>query len=261
MAWASFNDREQVNASGFDSKAEKYVRPDLEGWLSASNVRKKAEKQGKANQPMSDASSLDDTESQIVDWVNSRGRTCREDVVRHLSDLERELAHLDDEQELVALGQEVQETKRNTELDLERKVRDGKNLLAVPEKEIFNLRTDFEAFRKEAGLTRLPDDSHRSNALAVIFSCLLIEAALNASLLMDVIPTGLLGAIGQMILISGVNVFILGFPAGELLRHTHHWQRSRVVICSVLFGSFALIAAVFNLTVGHFRDSIQAVLI
>ena len=260
MAWAGFSDREQGNVPGFDPKTEKYVRLDLDRWLSDHDVLRKAEEQGKANQPPSDASGLDGTESQIVAWINYRGRRCREDVARHLSDFERELAHLEDDQELVVLGQEVQEAKRNAELGLERRVRDGRNDLAVLENEVSNVRKDLEAFRKEAGLTRLPDYSHRSTAWMFILGCALAEVVLNASLLMDVIPTGLLGAIGQMILISGVNVLIFGLPAGELLRHTNHRRRSRTAVCWALIVVVALLVVGFNLAVGHFRDSIQAVL-
>ena len=260
MAWAGFKDPEQGSVPGFDPKTEKYVRLDLDRWLTDHDVLRKAEEQGKANQPPSDASGLDGTESQIVTWINYRGRRCREDVARHLSDFDRELAHLEDDQELVILGQEVQEAKRNAELGLERRVREGRNGLAVLANEVFGVRKAFEAFREDAGLTRPPDYSHRSTAWMFILGCALAEIVLNASLLMEVLPTGLLGAIGQMILISGVNVVIFGLPAGELLRHANHRRWSRTAFCWAALVVVALLVVAFNLAVGHFRDSIQAVL-
>lgn len=260
MAWAGLEDRKEGSAAGFDPQTEKYVRLDLDRWLGDHDVLRKAEEQGKAGQPPSSASSLDGTESQIVAWINYRGRRCREDVARHLSDFERELAHLEDDQELVVLGQEVQETKHNAELRLEQMVREGRNGLTVLESDVSYVRDDLKSFRRRAGLTRLPDYSHRSTAWMFILGCALVEIVLNATLLMDVIPTGLLGAVGQMILISGVNVAIFAFPAGELLRQTNHWRRSRTAVCWMAIAIVVLFVFAFNLAVGHFRDSIQAVL-
>ena len=260
MAWVGSSDPEQGSVLGFDPNAEKYERLDLERWLQQHDVLKKARDQGAVNQPPSEASSPDANELQIVDWINHRGRKCREDVARLLSDFERELAQLGDEQELAVLEQEVQQIEKNAEIALERKVKDGRNRLARLEREVSDARQDLKTFQEESGLTRLPDYSHRSTVWIFILACGVFEILVNASLLMDVIPMGLLGAVGQMALISGVNVAILGFPMGELLRQTNHVQRSRAGFSWAGIILFMLLAFLFNLAVGHFRDSIQVVL-
>lgn len=260
MPWAGLSNTNLENKPCFDSTTEKYVPLDSEKWLDDHDVLKMAEQQGRADQPPSDAYGLDGTESQIVTFINSRGRKCREAVARHLSDFERDLADLENEQELAVLRQEVREARRIAEQRLEQKAGEGRTNLAIRKNEVSDAREHMKAFRRKASLTRLPDYSHRSTAWMFILGCALAEIVLNASLLMDVIPTGLLGAIGQMILISGVNVVIFGLPAAELLRNTNHWRRSRAASCWAALVVLALLVVAFNLAVGHFRDSIQAVL-
>ncbi len=260
MAWAGFGDPEQGSVPGFDPSAEKYERLDLERWLKGHDVFKKARDQGAANQPPSEASSLDAIELQIVDWINHRGRKCREDVARLLSDFERELAQLENVQELAFLEQEVHQIEKNAEIALERKVKEGRNRLARLAREVSVARQDLKTFQEESGLTRLPDYSHRSTVWMFILGCAGVEIILNASLLMDVIPLGLLGAVLQMALISGVNVAVLGSPMGALLRQRNHVQRSRAAFSWAVIILITLVAFLFNLAVGHFRDSTQVVL-
>ena len=260
MPWAGLYDPEQGSIPGFDPTTEQYVRLDLDRWLKEQKVLKKANYQGMANQPPSDATSLDATELQIVDWINHRGRKCREDAVRHLSDFERELAHMENDQELIVLEQTVHQIENDADIELERKERKGRNSLALLGKEVSDVRQDFETFREESELTRLPDYTRSSTVWRFILGCALAEIVLNASLLMDVIRSGLLGAVGQMALITGVNVVICGFPMGELLRQQNHVRRSRSLVSWVGIVLFTLFATAFNLAVGHFRDSIQVVL-
>ena len=77
---------------------------------------------------------------------------------------------------------------------------------------------------------------------------------------MDANPFGLLGAIVQMALICAVNVLIMGWCMGGLLRLWNHVS----FLVKVLSAFAALVAMVlvtgFNLAVGHFRDSMQAIL-
>ncbi len=254
-------DSEQDNVPGFDPRAEKYVRLDLDRWLKKHAVLEKAKEQGKANQPPSDATSLDATELEIVDWINHRGRKCREDVVRHLSDFERDLVHMENDQELVFLKQKVRQAEKNAELKLERTVRGGRNDLSTTRDDVSTVRQDFQTFVEQARLTRLPDYSHRSSSWMIIGVCVLFEIVLNAMYLSGVMEAGLLGAIGQMALISGINVLLFGLAMGELLRLTNHVQWTRKIVSWLAIGLLVLpMVAVFNLGVGHYRDSVQAIL-
>lgn len=255
MAWADSH-----GDQGFDPIKEKYVRLDLERWLKQHGVVKKAKSQGQKNKPSSDSSSLDGNELQIVDWINHRGRKCREDVVGHISDFERELAVMENDAELTALQHRVHQIEKNAEIALERKVIDGHNRLTRLGEEVVEARQDFHSFKAQSKLTRPPEYSHRSTFWWFIVACVSLEIILNASLLMDVIPSGLLGAIFQMVLISSVNVFLCGFPMGGFLRLRNHVQWSKTTVSWIGMTSITLFALIFNLAVGHFRDSVQLVL-
>ena len=253
-------DGEQDSVPGFDPIREEYVRLDLDRWLKKHRVLKKAREHGSSNLPPSAASDLDSTELEIVDWINHRGRKCRQDVVRHLSGFERELARMENDQELIVQKHKVDQIEKNSEIELERKTNEGRNALIGLAQEVATGRRDFEKFRTRSSLTRLPDYGNRCAALIFISVCFVVEVVLNASLLMDVNPFGLMGASMQMSLISAVNIWIGGLLMGGLLRRKNHmdlWPRTLSWLGIVL--TTAVIAG-FNLFVGHFRDSVQKVM-
>ena len=252
--------REQDEIPGFDPIQEKYVRLDLELWLKKHRVLKKAREQGRANLPPSEASDMDATELEIVDWINHRGRKCREDVVRRLSDFERELAVMENDQDLIVQKHRVDQIDKNADIELERKTDEGRNVMSGLEKRVVYGHRDFEEFQQRSALTRLPDYTNRSRALIFIVVCCFVEAILNASLLMDVNPFGLVGSSIQMGLISAVNILIGGLLMGGLLRQKNHvkWSNKTFSWLGIILTTVAIIG--FNLFVGHFRDSVQSVM-
>lgn len=246
------------NLPGFDPVAEKYVQLDLKKWLADHGIEKEGARRGGENQPAGEEDALDAVEAQIVDWVNRRGRVCRQNVAGYLSDLERELADMEDDAELRILEDRVGELRQDAEIELERMVDAGRTALVDKEEAVSAGTAEFERFRTRERLTRLVDYSHRAKALWFVFGCAFIEVVLNASLLMDVNPFGLLGSTMQMGLISAVNVLFLGLVMGSLLRQSNH--RAAVRKVASWFGIALVIAVVFafNLAVGHFRNSMQA---
>ena len=247
------------NEPGFDRTTEKYLPLDLTAWLKKHGIESEGRKQGANDQPSADSEELDATEANILAWVHRRARVCRDNVGGHLSDLERELAVMDNDQQLVTLGQRVGQMEQDAKLDIERKVGEGRNTLVTLEQAIREDSDDFRAFRLSHGLTRQPDYSHRNAALPFILICFVVEVVLNAALLMEVNAFGLIGSTAQMGLISAVNVLICGLAMGGLLRQSHLRAVARKV--TAWLGIVALLACVgtFNLAVGHFRDSMQAV--
>ena len=246
------------NIPGFDRAKEQYAQLDLTQWLKEHRIEDEGKRRGRENQPAAEDDSLDAFESQIVDWVNRRGRVCRENVSGHLSDLERELANMENEAELTILENRVGELKQEAEIALEGGIDAGRTRLTEAEEAVRNGSAEFERFRRRGRLTRLADYSQRRTALRYIFGCGFIEILLNASLLMDVNPFGLVGSTMQMTLISLVNVVFAGLVMGVLLRQRNHVAVSRKALA--WSGIVLLVAAilVFNLAVGHFRNSMQA---
>ena len=248
------------NEPGFDRTTEKYLPLDVTAWLKKHGIEKEGRKQGANNQPAPDSEDLDATETNIRAWIHRRARICRDNVGGHLSDLERDLAVMDNDQQLVTLGQRVGQMEQDARLALERRLGEGRNTLVTLEQAIREDSDDFRSFRHSQGLTRQADYSHRNGALPFIVICCFIEVGLNAALLMEVNAFGLIGSLAQMSLISAVNVLICGLAMGGLLRQSN--LRAVPRRAAAWLGILVLLAFVgaFNLAVGHFRDSMQAVI-
>lgn len=243
---------------GFDRAKEQYAQLDLTQWLNEHRIEDEGKRRGRENQPAAEDDSLDASESKIVDWVNRRGRVCRENVSGHLSDLERELADMENEAELTILENRVGELKQEAEIALESGIDAGRTRLTEAEQAVRDGSAEFERFRRRGGLTRLVNYSQRRTALRYIFGCGFVEVLLNASLLMDVNPFGLIGSTMQMTLISLVNVVFAGLVMGVLLRQRNHVAVSRKALAWTGIVLLVVAVFVFNLAVGHFRNSMQA---
>ena len=247
------------NIPGFDPRREEYLPLNLGDWLITHRVAAEGEKLGRNNKPSAEEHGLDAMEMKIADWINQRGRICRQNVGTHLSDLERELVDLEGEEQIAIREQRIAQRIREAELALDGKVRTIRNALSDKENDVRVGAQEFARFRRESRLTRLPEYGHRRSAGWTIAICALVEVVLNASLLMEVNPFGLLGSTMQMSLISAVNVLFAGLAMGALLRQRNHVSMARKGIAWA--GMAVLLAAVvaFNLAVGHFRDSMQAI--
>ena len=247
------------NIPGFDRVKETYISLDLDKWLTDHGVVDEGRRLGEKNQPHAEAKGLHATENRILDWINQRGRICRENVSGHLADLALNLVDKEDEEELAILEQQVRQITRDGNASIEHEVNKGRNSLTGIEQDVRDTNKDFAAFRNNAGLTRLPDYSHRKSAIYIIFMCFAIEVVLNATMLMEVNTFGLIGSIGQMGLISAVNVLILGIAMGSLLRQIHHVAMRRKIISWVGVAFISVLVFGFNLAVGHLRDAMKSI--
>ena len=248
------------NIPGFDPRKEEYIPLDLDDWLAQHRVAAEGEKLGRANKPAAQDDGLDAMESDIKDWINRRGRICRQNVGGHLADLQRELADLENKEQLAIREQQVTQEMGKAKAALDDTVRTIRNDLTDKEDDVRIGNRELERFRHQNRITRLPDYSHRRSSAWAIGICAVVEIVLNASLLMEVNAFGLLGSVMQMSLISAVNVLFAGLAAGALLRQCHHVSLVRKGMAGI--GVLLVLAAVFvfNLAVGHFRDSMEAIL-
>ncbi|MDE0420257.1 MAG: hypothetical protein OXK76_05115 [Gammaproteobacteria bacterium] len=248
------------NEPGFDEVKERYVQLDLEAWLAKHAIREEGRRQGAANLPAPDVDGLDATEEKILAWVNLRARVCRRNVSDHLADLERELTDIESDQDLADLKLEVSEIGRDGELALGGQVERGGHLLLGAKEAVREDTADFRAFRRRARLTRQADYSHRRWSLPVILTCFVVEIVLNATLLMEVNAFGLVGSSIQMALISFVNIFAAGLAMGFLLRQRNHVGVTRRSLAWIGIVVLLGTTVAFNLAIGHFRDSMQAII-
>ena len=247
------------NIPGFNPINGEFNRLDLDRWLKDHGIIEQAKLLGEQDKPAANEE-REGIPARIIAWVNRRGRICRQNVSNHLSDLERDLADMESPEQLGIIEQEVDELLGRAELNLDSKVRDGSNHLTVAERDLREEDKDFHMFRLESGLRRSPDYSGRKSAIWYITAFFVVELLLNATMLMDANPFGLLGSAVQMGLIGAVNIWIMGWCMGGVVRQIHHVEAVRkrlFLLLAVLVVSFVVC---FNLMVGHFRDSMQAIL-
>ena len=245
---------------GFNPDAGEYVRLDTDAWLRDHGIRDEARERGEKSFPPADAGDFDDIHYKIRAWVNHRGRQCQGDVSQHLSDLIVGLNDIEKEEDLAILEHQASEITNDAGISLDQRVSQDRMELTRLETAVREGTAEYENFRKKARLHRLPDYSGRRNAALIILFCALLEVVGNASLLMEVNPFGLIGAVMQMGLITAVNILVGALAMGFALRCRNLVSAvQRAAAWLVIVALIPLIGA-FNLLVGHFRDSMQAAL-
>ena len=252
--------KEWDNIRGFDPVNQKFIHLDLDLWLKDHGILDEARKEGKQNRPSANEQRIAGTAERIVAWINRRGRVCRANVSQHLADLERDLVDMENTEELLVLEQKVRELLGTAEIELESTLSKGLQRLHGPEWELREEEKDFAEFRLENHLRRLPDYKHRRSALYYVLGFFVFEAMLNASMLMQVNAFGLLGSSIQMGLIGLANVGMFAWCMGNVARQMAHVSTVRKSLFSALAVVIVLAVVAFNVVVGHFRDSMQAVL-
>ena len=243
---------------GFDTNTSEYVHLNCDLWLADNQITEEGHRSGKEEHPPSDQQSLDGVEYKIEAWINHRGRKCKDDVSRKLSDITESLNSIEDQDNTRRQEHEVTEITTDADLEINRGLEHDKNRLIQLKKEIIEGSEDYEQFRKKAGLTRLADYSGRKNAYFIMCACALIEVVFNAAMLKDVHSLGLIGAVIQMFLITGINIFLGGIVVGEAWRYKNYISIIKKITGWFLVTTVTAMIFAFNLTIGHYRDSMQA---
>lgn len=244
---------------GFDPVKGQYVPLDKEAWLKANKVKEEARLRGEQGLPATDSQVLDGAEAKIRAWISERATKCREDVSNYLNDIERDLSNMADDSELKSLTQQIDETTQKARTDLLKAKQACDNHISGALSDLRDSREAFQNFREAANLTRPADYSKRRAAGIFLVGVGLFEIVLNATLLMDVNAFGLIGSTAQMALISLINIVAFGLLAGVCIRKTSHVSSGQKFVGWLGVVLILPLMTTFNLLVGHFRDSMQAV--
>lgn len=244
---------------GFNSEKEEFRRLDLERWITDKKVREEGAKQGQSNLPSSDATVLDATENQILDFFNEQINFTREKVNKHLSDLVQDGLLIEDSEDLRNIQRNTENLEFEALTGVEHTYHTEWNALEPKLDRLQRAREDFSDFRSKHGLTRIADYSHRKWALWIIGVCFVIESFLNATLLMEVNVFGLVGSMAQMALISALNVLIMSFVLSGQWRRTNLRSPPQRVLAWIVIAAVLVFVLIFNLLVGHLRDGMEAV--
>ena len=243
---------------GFNGQTGEYVRLDTDGWLKAHRIREKARELGLDNFPGKDQADPDDAHYKMLAWINQRAKQCKQDVDKYLLDQKAMLSRIEESEDLETFKEDADQITADATIGFWQKTQDDQNTLSQIKAELLYGWREYVKFRKCNHLDRLAQDTDVVTAVIWVLILFLIETVLNASLLMEVNPFGLIGAAIQMGLITSVNILIGFLGVGQIFRYVNHVNMGKRFVGWLAGGSLTCLILGFNVAVGHFRDSMQA---
>ena len=243
---------------GWDGAKQQYVELDCEAWIRENGIREAGRENGEREFPPSEAVQPDEMYTKILAWVNQRGKTCYAEVSKYLVQ-QRYTLELETRAGMAPIRNKVEGLRDQGIVALTNQAQKDRSNLTQQEREAREAWTALEAFKTKANLKRVAEYNERDTWSWWLVGIVVIEALVNAMMLAGVHEYGLLGAIVTMLVIGVVNACILGWMIGEGWRQKNSVRPGPRVGGWLMVGLGATLMAVWNLLVGHFRDSMIAV--
>ena len=217
-----------------------------------------AEEAAKQGLPPLDSTSLDNTESQIVERITTYESKAKNRVDRQLAGYRDRLFDLNKKFQEHSIDGEIRVSKTNLKEMAEKATADLR-AKQIPLKEAENR---LKSFQQKNNLHRDASkhkDGYWMLLIGIIAVLFLIETLGNASFLSKGNELGLFGAYTEAIVISFANLGI-AFLLGRLITNCHHvdWNRKSAGILAAI--AFVVFAFFFNLMVAHYREITGTVL-
>ena len=243
---------------GFNGQTGEYVRLDTDGWLKVHQIREKARKLGSDNFPGEAQPDFDEIHYKMLDWINHRARQCKQDVDKYLMDQKGMLNGIEEDEDLETCKEEADQIANAAVMEFGEQAEEGQNELNPVKTDLQNGWREYVKFRRRNRLERLAQDADVVTAVLWVLILFFIETVLNASLLMEVNPFGIIGAAMQMGLITGINILVGFLGVGRIFRYVNHVNTGKRLTGWLAGGALTALILGFNVAVGHFRDSMQA---
>ncbi len=256
--WTSSAPVDWTEVPGWDETKKEYVDLHCERWLQENGIRDLGRKNGDQEYPASDAAQPDETHQKIRAWINRRGRACKDAVSKFLA-LQRHTLELQQREGMAPIRDKVEGLRNDAIRKLQDRGTTERANLDQFVREAQEARRDLNAFRKEANLERVAEDSKTARAMFLVLgTVVLVEAIYNALMLADVYASGPVGAVIVFLTIGVVNTAIFGALVGEGWRFKNAVRRGTSSCGWLMIGLGGVGLLLLNLFVGHFRDSLQA---
>ncbi len=243
---------------GWDGAKQEYVDLDCERWIRDNKIREAGRENGEQEFPPSDAVQPDEMYTKILAWVNQRGKACHAAVIRYLAQ-QRHALGLEAGEGMAPIRHRVEGIRDQGIVALADQGMEDRTSLQQKEREAREARAALQAFKTTAKLERVAENNERDTWYWWLIGIVVIEAVANAMMLAGVHEYGLLGAIAIMLAIGVVNAGFLGGVIGE------GWRQKNSVGLLPKSAGWIMVALgatgmlLWNLLVGHFRDSMLAV--
>ncbi len=248
--------REFLNEAPHDYRASTnpFLDFEIEKVKTEMRLVERGHERGNRGEPPAGSSAFDEVEGEIARRINEQ---YKEDTRTYHNNLESYDSWFH------RLGLEAASSKIKDETlaaigDFKTEISRGRDELYDRRRDVLEAETSFAKFRKGHNLEDRPAlySTPPILQIGIIALLLLIEAGLNSSLLSVGHLGGILGAIGEAIIIAGINVILLGLLAAVAWRYAHHRNVSVMLLALVGLAIVAAVMVIWNLLVAHYRDAL-----
>ena len=224
---------------------------DRDTFIAGHDVEVLAKKQAKLNLPLKTAKGLDANELKFTQQLSQHAIAATMTLNDSLADIANSIARIDVEAEKSELDNAVNMIEADLKREYDSQSKELEQLKAAAELS----QDDVDKFKKKNGLKQeaVYKDTYMMT-WALILGALVIETALNSTLLAEASNYGLVGGASMAIIISLINI-ALGFVTGfAIFPYTNHINRAISILsyASLMVG-FAVVLT-FNLLIGHYRE-------
>ena len=240
----------RLGDNAFDEKGETFFSVDVD--ILEKQLPKEGADHGKINFPDSHASQLNAVESKIIQEITQTTQQTRQALNQHFVGFKSRLLPISETEQPAAVIDRIHQRKNEMKQDLDARSDKYKRASIIKRESWQVTQEAYNKFRKENNITRSANYLSLKSIIAFFALIIVVESALNASLLWEL--TGILLAFGQTVLITSVNVMFGAALVGLLFRYKNLVSRKRWLALISIPVSFVILA--FNLGVGHYRDAL-----
>jgi len=224
---------------------------DLDAIAEQLAIKEKAEAAAINDLPQQNATNSDSTEREIQSYFSSKMATINRIVNEGLCFRNTSITDTNLQDERALISNHTEHSKLAVKSLMAREFRALKQL----KKDLGDIEQEFHAFQSNNKLQRTahyPDSQLLYFAIILLFW--LLESAGNGYFFAEGSELGLLGGIGQAVIIAAINISIAFFLMGWVFRYKNHaslWKKclayiSLTIYLPCVFG--------FNLLVAHYRE-------
>ena len=242
----------------FDPVTGKFTEPDYESWAQEHKVASRGTEDGRNGFPPADLVTMDHVHVEIESYVSELATECHTEVTQHLGDLMTKIHAVHDEAGLEVLKNSAKSIADDAMGTYQNQADQSATALKPVLDEYRSQEEGLAEFKLKHKIgARAADYSKKSEAWLWIAAIFVVESAVNAVVLADVVPAGVAGALSMTLVITAVNVLFGALFIGEGWRDTNSASSSTKVRGYIQVAIFAVALFAFNTLVGHGRDAMQ----
>jgi hypothetical protein len=214
----------------------------------------RAEKAGRAGQPLPQADGPDMAELDILDHVERLARKAHEIYLAQIDHYEGRIRRAVITADLRV---QIEAAGSNALADIKAEIIHHQNQLNMLLQAVGSREEEFHRFRKRHGLNRPPrytTPDERTLALLLLLVFLLLESILNGMFFAEGSEAGLIGGVVQALVLSILNLGVASLYALYGFPYLFHRLRSVRAVAVAGTVMFLLWLVGLNLAIGHYRD-------